>query len=161
VIRRLTTHDAETLARLVAANREFLAPFDPIWADDFATVDGQRARVEAHAALYGIFDEDVLAGTVALSNVVRGPFLSANLGYWVAEARNGRGLATRAVSEIVKIAFTDLGLHRVEAGTLVENIASQRVLEKNGFARIGLAPRYLRIAGAWRDHILFQRTAED
>src|SRR6476646_10044040 len=47
-----------------------------------------------------------------------------------------------------------------EAGTLVDNVASQRVLEKNGFERIGLARAYLRIAGAWRDHILFQRVAE-
>jgi ribosomal-protein-alanine N-acetyltransferase len=51
-------------------------------------------------------------------------------------------------------------MHRLEAGTLVDNVASQRVLEKNGFERIGLARAYLRIAGAWRDHILFQRVAE-
>jgi ribosomal-protein-alanine N-acetyltransferase len=51
-------------------------------------------------------------------------------------------------------------MHRLEAGTLVDNVASQRVLEKNGFERIGLARAYLRIAGEWRDHILFQRVAE-
>jgi [ribosomal protein S5]-alanine N-acetyltransferase len=65
------------------------------------------------------------------------------------------------VEDIVRVAFEELELHRVEAGTLVDNVASQRVLEKNGFTRIGLARRYLRIAGAWRDHILFQRTIED
>jgi [ribosomal protein S5]-alanine N-acetyltransferase len=43
----------------------------------------------------------------------------------------------------------------------VDNVPSQRVLEKNGFTRIGVAPRYLEIAGAWSDHVLFQRTAED
>jgi ribosomal-protein-alanine N-acetyltransferase len=43
----------------------------------------------------------------------------------------------------------------------VDNVASQRVLEKNRFTRIGLAPRYLRIAGSWRDHVLLQRTVED
>ena len=58
-------------------------------------------------------------------------------------------------------AFGRLGLHRLEAGTLVDNVASQRVLEKNGFELIGLARNYLHIAGAWRDHLLFQRTAED
>lgn len=75
--------------------------------------------------------------------------------------RNGRGLATRAVATIVEITFGELGLHRLEAGTLVDNIASQRVLERNRFTRIGVAPRYLCIAGAWRDHVLYQRTTED
>jgi [ribosomal protein S5]-alanine N-acetyltransferase len=59
------------------------------------------------------------------------------------------------------VAFGELGLHRVEAGTLVDNVGSQRVLEKNRFTRIGLAPRYLHIGGAWRDHLLYQRTVED
>ena len=96
-----------------------------------------------------------------LSNLVRGPIQSANLGYWVDEARNGRGLATRAVHGLAELAFRELGLHRLEAGALVDNVASRRVLEKNRFTLIGLAPRYLRIAGAWRDHHRFQRTAED
>jgi len=78
----------------------------------------------------------------------------------VAQARNGRGIATTAVKLVVREAFMVLGLHRVEAGTLVDNVASQRVLEKAGFERIGLARRYLHIAGAWRDHILFQRLSD-
>jgi len=87
--------------------------------------------------------------------------LSANVGYWVAQDRQGRGLATRAVAEIVRMAYDELGLHRVEAGTLVDNVASQRVLEKNGFTRIGVARKHLLIAGKWRDHILFERLADD
>jgi [ribosomal protein S5]-alanine N-acetyltransferase len=69
-------------------------------------------------------------------------------------------LATLAVGEAVEIAFRELGLHRLQAGTLVDNIASQRVLEKNHFERIGLARRYLFIAGEWRDHFLYQRTVD-
>jgi ribosomal-protein-alanine N-acetyltransferase len=92
--------------------------------------------------------------------VIRGPLQSANVGYWVDHARNGRGLATAAVADAVAFAFEDAGLHRVEAGTLLDNVASQRVLEKNGFERIGVARRYLLIAGDWRDHVLFQRTRD-
>jgi ribosomal-protein-alanine N-acetyltransferase len=110
---------------------------------------------------FAIVDGGAIAGTIALSNIVRGPFDSANVGYWVASASQGRGLATRAVAEILRFAFDELGLHRVEAGTLVDNVASQRVLERNGFTRIGLARRYLRIAGEWRDHVLFERLADD
>ena len=98
-------------------------------------------------------------GVLSVSNLVRGPFQSANLGYWVAQQVNGRGVATRAVGEACRWAFGPAGLHRLEAGTLTDNVASQRVLERNGFERIGLAPRYLHIAGDWRDHVLFQRIA--
>ncbi len=54
------------------------------------------------------------------------------------------------------MAFDDLGLHRIQAGTLVDNVRSQRVLERNGFVRFGVAPAYLHIAGEWRDHALYQ-----
>ena len=97
---------------------------------------------------------------MSLSNVVHGHHDSANLGYWVAERVNGRGLATRAVGELIGVAFGELGLHRLEAGTLVDNLASQRVLEKNGFESIGIARGYLHIAGEWRDHLLFQLLAD-
>ena len=161
-IRRLETTDADELAALLAQNRAFLEPFDPPRPDDFFTPRAQRARIAAGGHLYGIVDGDALAGTIALSNVVEGAFRSANVGYWVARDRNGRGLATNAVGELVEeVAFGSLGLHRVEAGTLVDNVGSQRVLEKNRFTRIGVAPRYLLIGGAWRDHVLFQRTVED
>jgi ribosomal-protein-alanine N-acetyltransferase len=161
VIRRLVPDDAPEVARLLVANMSFLAPFEPERAEDFWSSEGQRSRIEKAEHLYAILDADVIAGTVALSNVALGPFQSAHLGYWVDERRNGRGLATRAVAELVDRSFAKLGLHRLEAATLVDNVASQRVLEKNRFSRIGVAPRYLRIAGAWRDHVLFQRTVED
>lgn len=76
-------------------------------------------------------------------------------------ALHGRGVATTAVDAILRVAFDELGLHRVQAGTLVHNRASRRVLAKNGFTEIGLAPRYLQIAGRWQDHVLHQRLADD
>ena len=152
--------DAEAFAALYSANRDFLAPFDPIRPDDFYTAEGQRARLARSIGTYAILDADEVAGTLGISNVVLGAFCSANLGYWVDGTRNGRGLATRAVAAALEIAFGELGLHRLEAATLVENVGSQRVLEKNGFERIGLAPRYLLIAGAWRDHFLYQRLSD-
>jgi ribosomal-protein-alanine N-acetyltransferase len=105
-------------------------------------------------------DDGEPAGFVGLSNVLRGAVQSAVLSYWVDEGRNGRGLATRAVAAVIDFAFGELGLHRLEAGTLPDNFGSQRVLEKNGFERFGLARRFLLIAGEWRDHVLFERVAE-
>ena len=65
------------------------------------------------------------------------------------------------MGEILAYAFDELELHRVEAATLVDNLASQRVLEKNRFERIGLARHFLRIDGEWRDFLLFQRLSDD
>jgi len=139
-----------------------LAPYEPDRGAGWLTLEGQRAWIGAEGhERFAILDGDTIAGTIALSNVVRGFLQSANVGYWIDGNAQGRGLATRAVGEIVRFAFDELGLHRVEAGTLVDNIASQRVLEKNGFTRIGVARRYLLIAGEWRDHILFERLADD
>jgi ribosomal-protein-alanine N-acetyltransferase len=161
VIRALTPDDAGELAALLVENRDFLAPFEPARDDRYFTASGQREAIEDETSRsFGILVAGRIGGTVALSNIVRGPFQSATLGYWVAERLNGRGLATRAVGEVVDLAFGELDLHRLEAATLVDNVRSQRVLEKNSFEPIGLARRYLRIAGEWRDHLLFQRTAQ-
>jgi [ribosomal protein S5]-alanine N-acetyltransferase len=161
--------DAADLARIYRENRAFLEPYDPPRSDAFFTEEGQRTELEqavAQAAVgarlrYVIADGDEFVGALSISNIVRGPFQSANLGYWVAEARNGQGVGTRAVGLAVEAAFQEHGLHRLEAGTLLDNAGSQKVLRRNGFQEIGIAPRYLFIAGDWRDHLLFQRLSDD
>ena len=161
IIRPLTSEDAGELSALLVENRAFLAPFEPARDERFFTIAGQREGIENDGSeAFAILADDRIAGTVTMSNIVYGPFQSANLGYWVAERLSGRGLATRAVGDALEIAFGEFGLHRLEAATLVENVPSQRVLEKNGFEPIGLARRYLQVAGEWCDHLLFQRTAD-
>jgi ribosomal-protein-alanine N-acetyltransferase len=160
-IRPLALDDAPALLALRLANRELMAPFDPVRPDEFFTLEAQTEVARNPEGLrFAILDAGELAGTISLSNVVYDAFRSADLGYWVDARRHGRGLATRAVAAIVEHAFGALGLHRVQAGTLVDNVASQRVLEKNRFELIGLARNYLHIGGAWRDHLLFQRTTD-
>jgi len=165
-IRPLVLEDATDLAGLYARNREFLRPFEPERDARFFTADGQRMRAalaieEARKGTlfrYVIADSETqIAGLIGLENVIRGASQSATLSYWVDRARNGRGLASQAVADVAELARTDLGLHRLEAPVRVDNLASQRVLEKNGFERIGMARGFLHIGGAWRDHILFQR----
>ncbi len=164
-IRPLRADDAAELAALYAANRDFLAPFEPVRPPVFFTADGQRERLERQLAddthPFAILDGEEIAGTINLFNIVRDSLQSCTIGYWTDHARNGRGLATGAVGEILAYAFEVLDLHRVEAATLVDNVPSQRVLEKNGFEQIGLARRFLRIDDGWRDFLLFQRLADD
>jgi [ribosomal protein S5]-alanine N-acetyltransferase len=164
VIRLLEPDDAEELAALYAANREFLSPYEPVRADEFFTAEHQRRRIEGDGDdvwRWAILHGDAIVGTVALTDVVREPLLLGNVGYWVDRQHNGRGLATRAVADVVTFAFAEAGLHRVEAGTLIDNVASQRVLQKNGFERFGLARKLIKINGEWRDHVLFERLDDD
>jgi ribosomal-protein-alanine N-acetyltransferase len=167
-IRPLAVTDARSLAQLYSDNREFLAPLEPLRPDAFYTFEGQRRHIaqltdrrsSGSAYPFVMTGGGRLVGAINLSNVVRGAFQSCNVGYWVAQQYNGRGFATDALALVCERAFGDLGLHRIEAGTLLHNLASQRVIEKNGFTRIGIAPRYLQIAGRWSDHMLFQKTVE-
>lgn len=167
--RLVTRDDLPALVTLLRANRQFLAPWEPVRTDEFFTIEHQATAVgnslkqyEAGAIVpHVILDQGEIIGRITLSNIVRGPFQSANLGYWVASAANGRGAATTAVAAMVGVAFDELGLHRIEAGTLLHNVGSQRVLERNGFVRFGLAPRYLQIAGEYQDHALYQRLTDD
>ena len=163
VIRRFEPGDVDELARVRIANRAFLEPFEPPRPESFFTPDGQAAWLASGDGLrLAILDDDGgIAGAISLSHIVRGPLQSAVVGYWVDESRNGRGLAGRALAETVELAFGELGLHRLEAGTLLDNAASQRVLRRNAFTEIGVARKHLLIGGLWRDHLLFERLADD
>ena len=167
-VRLVRADDAAQLAALVDRNRAALAPWDPSRADRYFTEAGQRALLtgilehrERHEAYPGLILVDGrLAGQINLNNIVLGPFRSADLGYWVDVEHRNRGVATAAVGQLLETAFTELGLHRVQAGTLLHNTASRRVLTRHGFTEIGVASRYLKIAGRWQDHLLHQRLAD-
>jgi len=104
-----------------------------------------------------LIEGDRVVGVITLSDLVRGPFRNADLGYWLATDAIGRGLATRAVEAVAEIADTELKLHRIAASTLTNNTASQRVLQRTGFTQYGFAPTYLHIGGVWQDCNLYQR----
>ena len=165
VTRLVTLNDPPVLAELVRVNRDFMAPWEPIRGEDYFTVDGQHAVIRADLEQYEqgsklphviLDDSGRVVGRITLNGIVRASFQSCSLGYWVSAADNGRGLATAAVREIVRVAFDELGLHRVQAETLLHNVRSQRVLERNGFVRYGMAPEYLNICGRWQDCAMYQ-----
>lgn len=164
----MTLDDAIVLSALVSANREHLAPWQPhqaeVWFSEAGQAEGIRASLEAHSAgtqvPHVIVADGDVVGRIALNSVIRGAFQSASISYWVESTQTGRGIATGAVAAMVGLAFDDLRLHRVQGETLLHNVASRRVLEHNGFVEYGIAPDYLRIAGRWQDHALYQRTHE-
>jgi len=164
--RLVTLEDAQALADLLGRNRDFLAPWEPVREDAYFTADGQRAVIrdalEQHrlgvCLPHLILDErGRVAGRITLNGIVRGAFQSCSVGYWLSAADNGRGLATAALRAMVRIAFEELALHRVQAESLLHNHRSQHVLDRAEFLRIGMAPTYLKIAGEWQDCTIYQR----
>jgi ribosomal-protein-alanine N-acetyltransferase len=159
--------DAAALAAIYRSYREALAPYEPERPEEFYTEAGQRAVIQGAlrehrqgvTLPHAIVVNGIVVGRITLSGITRGPFLSARLGYWVSPALHGRGVATAAVRDIARVSFEELGLHRLQAGTLLHNAASQKVLERNGFIRFGLAQKYVKIAGRWQDHAMYQLIA--
>lgn len=153
-------------------SRKFLKPFEPRWTevDLSQRVFRNRLRRGHKQSISGteftffiyVADEGTLrlAGGVTLSNIRRRVAQQVNLGYWMGVNDAGKGVMGRAVATVLPFVFNDLDLHRVHAACLPDNIASRRVLEKNGFKEEGYAENYLKIDGGWRDHVLYGLTSE-
>lgn len=172
VLRQPRYADFEEWREVRMTSRAFLAPFEPIWADNELTQTGFRARIRRYAkeaaeqsgyTFFLILSDDAtteLVGGLTLSNIRRRAAQAASLGYWMSAGHAGKGLMTRAVGLALPFVFNELRLHRLEAACLPHNSASIRVLEKNGFRKEGLAEGYLLINGKWQDHLLFGLTHE-
>ena len=121
-----------------------------------------RSEAAAGRALpFGVTVDERLVGQVTVSNVVRGAFDSASVGYWVDERVAGRGVVPTALALVVDHCFRAVGLHRVEADVRPENARSLRVVRKLGLREEGLHRRFLFIDGDWRDHLCFSVLREE
>ncbi|MCS6627768.1 GNAT family N-acetyltransferase [Roseibacterium beibuensis] len=157
--------DFDSWAALRQVSQAYLQPWEPSWPEDDLTRAAFRRRLSIYtremeagnAWPFFIFSgpDQALVGAITLSNVRRGVAESGTLGYWIGQPHAGRGHATAAVRALVGHAFDELKLHRVEAACVPSNLASRRVLEKAGFVLEGQARAYLKINGAWADHLLF------
>jgi len=157
--------DYPAWAELRANSRDFLMPWEPLWAPDELSRASFRRRVRHYLrdlredVGYALFihdtTTDTLVGGLTLCNVRRGVTQSCTLGYWVGAKYANLGYMTAAVRAVVPFVFDSLELHRLEAACLPTNTASIRLLERTGFKREGIARRYLRINGVWQDHLLY------
>ena len=171
VMRPPAPSDYAAWADLRDLSRAHLTPWEPKWARDELSRWAYRRRLRYYQRdqredlgyAFFIFEEDTgaLMGALTLSNVRRGVTQACALGYWLGEPYIGQGNMRNAVAPAGDYAFSDLRLHRIEAACLPSNAASIAVLRRNGFMEEGLARRYLKINGAWCDHLLFALLVDD
>ncbi|MEZ5980311.1 MAG: GNAT family N-acetyltransferase [Planctomycetota bacterium] len=122
---------------------------------------GRARRDDYFPYLVSRRDDGALVGVVNVGSVVRGLFQSAYLGYYALAPNAGRGLMRQGLALVVDRCFGDLELHRVEANVQPENVRSSALVLGLGFRLEGYSPRYLKIAGRWRDHERYALLAEE
>ena len=167
-MRPFCQEDAETLTEIQQFNRDIFAPVMPVRDNRYFTQEFQIAQIEKDLQqwegdggyAFAVLWKGRLVGRVALSNVVRGAWQNATLGYWIDSRHQGQGLATEAVLGALMAAFEHLHLHRVQAAIMPRNAPSLAVIAKAAFSYEGKAPRYLQINGRWEDHRIFSLTQE-
>ncbi len=157
--------DYEQWYRLRSESRSFLQPWEPEWPRDELTEGSFRTRVVRNGQEYAsgvampllVFERrsDALLGGLTVGHIRRGAAQSCMIGYWMGVQHAGKGHMRAALSLTVHHIFEQLSLHRIEAACIADNKISIRLLEGAGFALEGDMKAYLKINGAWRDHLLY------
>lgn len=164
-LRLAAPDDIPALIRYFTENAEHLAPTAPLLPPDFLTESYCRAQVvrnreefvAGRSVRMYLFPHDApstVIGNLSLNTIVRGAAHYCDLGYSLAEDRQGQGLMSEAVAAAVRYAFAELRLHRVKAAYLPTNERSGRLLRRLGFVIEGYARDYLLIQGRWQDQVL-------
>ena len=174
MLRPLTSADFPAWREVRVRSRAWLEPWEPLpepgLPDPAIDPEAFRSRCGAwdrqrhfdSAYGYGMFLLDgTFVGEVSLGSVQRGPFQGASIGYWVDQAHAGHGYVPEGVVLIMRFAFEELGLHRLEAAIVPRNTASRRVAEKLALREEGTALAYLQIRGRWEDHVRYAITVDE
>lgn len=162
-IRSPQAGDCDEFIRLNRASRRFYQGLaSPITTPkQFAHYLDRCRQPDFEGFLICHVDDGAILGSVNLSQIVRGAFQSAYMGYQVGAPFAGQGYMTEAMQLVLRHAFTKMKLHRVEANIQPGNAASIALVRRAGFTREGYSRRYLKIGGRWRDHERWAVLAED
>ena len=173
VLRPLTPSDFGAWSEIRRRNEAWLLPWEPqrhpgqsdpardrsAFASRCTARDRDRAAEASYA--FGLFVGERLAGEVNLNNIVRGAMQTGTIGYWIDREHAGNAYMSEAVAVLLRFAFEQLQLHRIEICIVPRNRNSRRVVEKLDIRCEGLAERFLEIAGVWEDHLRYAITVEE
>ena len=163
LLRAPTSKDCAEFIALNRASKRFhrslVSP--PITVEQFAVFLNRSNQETSICAFICLVTDSSIIGAISLSQIFRAGFQSAYLGYYVGAQYAGQGHMTEALQLLLRYAFKDLKLHRLEANIQPGNIASIALVKRAGFTLEGYSPRYLKICGRWRDHERWAILADD
>jgi ribosomal-protein-alanine N-acetyltransferase len=155
--------DRGEFLELVDASTELHRPwtYPPSDAPSYRRLLERNRADNFFALLLRRHEDDAIVGIFEFSEIVRGGFQNAYLGYWVGAPFAGQGYMREGMQLALRFAFGELKLHRVEANIQPSNTRSLALAKNAGFRREGFSPRYLKIGGRWRDHERWAILADD
>ena len=154
VLRRLDRCDQDEFLGLVSVSAELHRPWMslPSTPEQYQAYLARYAQPDEESVLICVRGSGAIAGVVNINSIIRGRFQSASIAYAAFAPSAGRGYMTEGLTLVVRYAFEQLQLHRLEAQIQPENRASIRLVRRVGFRHEGYSPELLYIDGAWRDH---------
>ncbi|MFL6258059.1 MAG: GNAT family N-acetyltransferase [Pyrinomonadaceae bacterium] len=162
-LRTPVARDREEFLALNRASRRlhhgFASP--PVEPEQFEAYLKRCRRKDSACFFVCRVEDGRIAGAMNLSQIVRGQFRSAYVGYYAGVPYAGRGYMTEALRLMLRHAFGRMKLHRIEANIQPGNVASLALVRRTGFVKEGYSPRYLKICGRWRDHERWAILAEN
>jgi [ribosomal protein S5]-alanine N-acetyltransferase len=162
-LRVLVREDRQEFLALARQSHRLHRPwtYPPERADQFDELYSRSRRDDFLCVVSYRLDTGAITGVFTISQIVRGAFQSAYLGYYAHEAHARQGFMREAIDQVLDHSFSALGLHRIEANIQPGNIPSIALARGAGFRLEGFSPRYLLIGGQWRDHERYAITADE
>ncbi|MEW9528433.1 GNAT family N-acetyltransferase [Microbispora sp. NPDC049125] len=162
ILRPITGHDQDEFLELVRASVDLHHPWMslPTTAEEFQALIARYDQPTEECLLVCVRDTGAVAGMVNINSIIRGRFQSGSLSYAAFAPTAGRGYMSEGLELVLRYAFEDLRLHRLEAQIQPGNKASIKLVQRCGFRQEGYSPDLLFIDGAWRDHERWAITAE-
>ena len=162
-LRHIAYSDRDAFLAMVEASRDLHRPwaYPPHRPDQFDELVARCAHSDSLCLLACDAETGAIAGVFTVSQIVRGAFQSAFLGYYASAAFAGRGYMREGMGLVLDYAFGALALHRLEANIQPANARSIALARSAGFRLEGYSPRYLLIGGQWRDHERYALTADE
>ena len=153
-LRRLMLDDEQEFIRLTRASAELFGPWVrlPDDAERFRHYLSRFDRMTAECLLICVRETGAIAGVVGISEIIRGHYQRATVGYNAFSATVRQGYMSEGFKLVLRFAFEDLCLHRLEADIQPANAPSLRFAEKMGFRKEGFSPAFIYIDGRWHDH---------
>jgi ribosomal-protein-alanine N-acetyltransferase len=162
-LRDLVLSDRDAFLDMVRVSRELHRPwtYPPERPDQFDDLVSRTVRDDFACLVTTLVDDGDIVGVFTISQIVRGYFQSAYLGYYASARHAGKGLMAESMLLVLDHAFGPLALHRLEANIQPGNAPSVALARGAGFRLEGYSPRYLLIGGRWRDHERYAITADE